>query len=223
MPTNQKMREQRKLISKDEDDLPIVDNTYNLEDEEVVETVFRKLIQNAQKIDFSKNSQRYIGNSDYTRQRRLQQNRINAVGSYKITQFFGQLEEKSLKWKQKLQETEKRIQSLIDTTEMSKANKVKYVSVIYYIRLLQHESSKIEASQVVATIYNSGNLLSLSQHGKHPSQLLLHDEDVSLKIANYLRATKFKVNLRLVKQYFENNILSKLYINQAQTIFLTMA
>ncbi|CAG8763271.1 25694_t:CDS:2, partial [Dentiscutata erythropus] len=121
--------------------------------------------------------------------------------------------EKFRKQKQKLQETEKRIQSLINATEMSKADKMKYVSVIYYIRLLQYESSKIEASQVVATIHNGGNLLSPSQYGKHPSQLLLYDEDVSLKIANYLKATKFKVNSRLVKQYFENNILPELYIN----------
>ncbi|CAG8463822.1 12859_t:CDS:2, partial [Gigaspora rosea] len=91
------------------------------------------------------------------------------------------------KCEQNLQETEERVQNLIDTTEMSKTDKGK--------RCLED------------------NLLPPSQYEKHLSQSLLHDEDVSLKIANYLRATKFKVNPRLVKQYFENNILSELQID----------
>ncbi|CAG8668435.1 24668_t:CDS:2 [Gigaspora rosea] len=55
------------------DDLPIIDSAYDLEDDEVVETVFEKLIQNTQNIDIeSKNScWRYTGNSTRTRQRKL--------------------------------------------------------------------------------------------------------------------------------------------------------
>ncbi|CAG8687144.1 5547_t:CDS:2, partial [Dentiscutata heterogama] len=174
-----KAREKKELKDKDKDDLPIIDDAYDLENDEAAETVFRKLIENAKEMDYNKNSRwRYTGNSDRTRQRRTRQNRINAVGSYKITQFFAlvnnineatgdqqsdsesdsdlELEEKPLKWKQQLQETEKRIQNLLDTTEMSKTDKVKYVSVIHYIRLLQHDSSKMEASRVVATIHNGG-------------------------------------------------------------------
>ncbi|CAG8802283.1 8666_t:CDS:2, partial [Gigaspora rosea] len=37
---------------------------------------------------------------------------------------------------------------------MSKTDKVKYTSVIHYIRLIQHNSSKTKASQFVATIHN---------------------------------------------------------------------
>ncbi|CAG8839583.1 14714_t:CDS:2, partial [Gigaspora margarita] len=99
---------------------------------------------------------------------------------------------------QNLQETEERIQNLIDTTEMLKADK--------------HGKRCLE-----------GNLLPPSQHENHLLQSLLYNEDVSLKIANYLRATKFKVNPRLVKQYFENNILPELQIDIVQTISLTTA
>ncbi|CAG8562585.1 37653_t:CDS:2, partial [Gigaspora margarita] len=182
----------------------------------------------------------------------------DAAGYSKITQFFSsannlsfnnevtkdplnsESDYKEEKWEQNLQETEERIQNLIDTTEMLKTNKVKYISIIYYIRLIQRGSSKTEASQVVATIHNGGvyharcirswgkrclegNLLPPSQYGKHLSQSLLHDKDVSLKITNYLRATKFKVNPRLVKQYFENNILPELQIDIVQTNSLTTA
>ncbi|CAG8780141.1 2667_t:CDS:2 [Cetraspora pellucida] len=215
-----KAREKKELKDKDKDDLPIVDDAYDLENDEAAETVFRKLIENAKEMDYNKNSRwRYTGNSDL--------NNINeATGDQQSDSESDsdlELEEKPLKWKQQLQETEKRIQNLLDTMEMSKTDKVKYVSVIHYIRLLQHDSSKMEASRVVATIHNGGNLLPPSQRGKHPSQSLLHDEEVSLKVANYLRSTKFKVNPRLVKQYFENNILPELHIDQVQTISLTTA
>ncbi|CAG8754788.1 16081_t:CDS:2, partial [Gigaspora margarita] len=44
------------------DDIPIIDNVYDLEDEEAAETVFKKLIKNAHNLD--KDSHwRYTGNS----------------------------------------------------------------------------------------------------------------------------------------------------------------
>ncbi|CAG8676759.1 14145_t:CDS:1 [Racocetra fulgida] len=174
----------------DKDDLLIVDNAYDLENEEAVETVFEKLIQNAYNIsNENKNTRwRYTGNSVRTRQRKLQENRMNAIGSCKITEFFSQANntnlnndemtndtndeitddtqsdykseteviENSLQWKQKLQETKKRIQHLIDICETSKTDKVKYTSVIYYIKLLQNNTPKIEASRIVAHIHNGG-------------------------------------------------------------------
>ncbi|RIB20075.1 hypothetical protein C2G38_2180248 [Gigaspora rosea] len=100
--------------------------------------------------------------------------------------------EKLSQWEQKLQETEERIQHLIDINETSKPDKCL-----------------------------EGDLLPPSQHGKHLSKSLLHDEYVSLRITNYLRATKFQVTPRLVKEYFEKHILPELYIDRAQTISLT--
>ncbi|CAG8771357.1 6633_t:CDS:2, partial [Dentiscutata erythropus] len=132
-----KVKEQRKLKSKDKDNLPIDDDAYNLEDEEVAEQYLESLFK-------------MLKNGFY----------------YKITQFFGQvnnlnsnndfmedqqsdsendynfeLEEKSLKWKQKLQETGKRIQSLIDTTEISKTDKrthLEYVGVWTFDNATNH-------------------------------------------------------------------------------------
>ncbi|CAG8519853.1 10647_t:CDS:2 [Acaulospora morrowiae] len=145
-----------------------------------------------------------------------------------------------LQWKQRLQETTQRVQCIIDKAKILKSDKVKYTSVIYYIQLLQHKMPKIEASIIVAKIHNGGEyrakciqawtktclenkLLPPSQREKHPSKSLLYDEYVTIRIANYLRATKFQVNSRLIKQFFENQILSELYIDQAQTISLSTA
>ncbi|CAG8764380.1 18448_t:CDS:2, partial [Acaulospora morrowiae] len=58
---------------------------------------------------------------------------------------------------------------------------------------------------------------------KHPSKSLLYDEYVSIRIANYLQATKFQVNPQLIKQFFENQIFPELHIDQAQTISLSTA
>ncbi|CAG8848770.1 37493_t:CDS:2, partial [Gigaspora margarita] len=170
-----KAREKKELEDKNKDDLPIVDDAYDLENNKAVETVFRKLIENAKEINYNKNS----------------------LGSYKITQFFTLVNNINKATGDQQSDSESD-----NTMEISKTDKVKYVSVIHYIQLLQHDLSKMEASRVVATIHNG---------------------EVSLKVANYLRSTKFKVNPRLVKQYFENNILPELYINQAQTISLITA
>ncbi|CAG8463680.1 8855_t:CDS:2, partial [Acaulospora morrowiae] len=66
------------------------------------------------------------------------------------------LTEGSLQWKQRLQETTQRVQCIIDKAKILKSDKVKYTSVIYYIQLLQHNMPKIEASRIVAKIYNGG-------------------------------------------------------------------
>ncbi|CAG8830601.1 18510_t:CDS:2, partial [Gigaspora margarita] len=55
----------------------------------------------------------------------------------------------------------------------------------------------MEASQTVAKIHNG--------------------------VAGYLQATKFEVNLSLLKQFFKTKILPELHIDQAQTIFLRIA
>ncbi|CAG8832959.1 23320_t:CDS:2, partial [Gigaspora margarita] len=152
------------------DDIPIIDNAYNLKDEEAAETVFEKLIKNACNIDKdSYNSIRFISESE--------------------TEII----EKSSQWKQKLQETEERIQHLIDTNEISKTDKIKYIFAIHYIKLLQNNTPKLETSRIVAHIHNGSeyrarcirawtkkclenNPLPPSQRGKHPSKSLLHDE-----------------------------------------------
>ncbi|CAG8737877.1 3027_t:CDS:2, partial [Gigaspora margarita] len=211
----QKARSKKK---NNRDDIPIIDNAYDLENKEVAETVFEKLIKNALN-DMNLNNDE-ITQSNYT--------------SESETEII----KKSLQWEQKLQETEERIQYLIDTNETSKTDKVKYISVIHYLKLLQNNTPKLEASRIVAHIHNGGEYcakcirawakkclegdpLPLSQCEKHPSKSLLYDKYISLKIANYLQATKFQVNLWLAKEYFEKHIPPELHIDQAQTITLT--
>ncbi|CAG8811317.1 25412_t:CDS:2, partial [Gigaspora margarita] len=232
------------------DDILMIDNAYDLEDKEAAETVFEKLIKNACNLD-KDSCWRYNRNSVRTRQRKLQENRINAIGSRKITEFFDkandmnlnndeitqsdyasesetEIIEKSSQWEQKLQETKERIQYLIDTNEISKTDKVKYIFAIHYIKLLQNNTPKLEASQIVVHIHNGtwakkcleDDFLPPSQHGKHPSKSLFYNEYVSLRIANYLRTTKFQVTSWLVKEYFEKYIFLKLYIDRVQTISL---
>ncbi|CAG8721400.1 9133_t:CDS:1, partial [Racocetra fulgida] len=84
-----KARQYRNHIS-DSEDTPIIDNNeYDLEDEEKAELVFKRLFQNTQKLDNIKSSRwRYTGNSVRTRQRKLRENKLAAVGSHKINQFF---------------------------------------------------------------------------------------------------------------------------------------
>ncbi|CAG8819654.1 14566_t:CDS:2, partial [Gigaspora margarita] len=135
-------------------DIPIIDNAYNLEDEKAAETGFEKLITNAHNLD--KDSRwRYTGNSVRTRQQKLQENRINAIGSCKITEFFDKANNMNLNNNKTTQlDYAKRIQHLIDTNETSKTDKVKYISVIHYIKLLQNNTPKLEASRIVAHIHN---------------------------------------------------------------------
>ncbi|CAG8847605.1 40314_t:CDS:2, partial [Gigaspora margarita] len=59
-----------------EDDIPIIDNVYNLEDEKVAETVFEKTLK--------------MLAMEITR------NRINAIGSRKITEFFDKVNNMNL-------------------------------------------------------------------------------------------------------------------------------
>ncbi|CAG8856385.1 5064_t:CDS:2, partial [Gigaspora margarita] len=66
--------------------------------------------------------------------------------------------EKLSQWEQKLQETEERMQHLIDTNEISKTDK-------YYARCIRAWAKKCL----------KGDPLPPSQHGKHLSKSLLHD------------------------------------------------
>ncbi|CAG8733191.1 6208_t:CDS:2 [Gigaspora margarita] len=212
------------------DDIPIIDNVYDLEDEEAAETVFEKLIKNACNLD--KDSHwRYTGNSVRTRQRKLQENQINAIGSRKITEFFDkandmnlnnneitqsdyasesetEIIEKLSQWEQKLQETEERIQHLIDTNEISKTDKVKYISAIHYIKLLQNYTPKLEASRIVAHIHNGSEYRARCIRAWAKKYL----EDDPLPPS--------QLTSRLVKEYFEKHILPELHIDRAQTISL---
>ncbi|CAG8797765.1 36935_t:CDS:2 [Gigaspora margarita] len=61
-----KAREQREVNNRD-NLLVIESDSYDLEDNEAAEIVLNKIIQNAQKLNFNKNSQRYTRNSDRTR------------------------------------------------------------------------------------------------------------------------------------------------------------
>ncbi|CAG8593095.1 18460_t:CDS:2, partial [Gigaspora rosea] len=58
-------RKKNELADKDKDDLLIIDNAYDLENDKVVETLFKKLIENTKEINYNKNLYwRYTGNSD---------------------------------------------------------------------------------------------------------------------------------------------------------------
>ncbi|CAG8540178.1 16409_t:CDS:2, partial [Gigaspora rosea] len=140
----------------DSEDTPIIDNNeYDLDDEEKAELVFKRLFQNSQNLDNIKSLRwRYTGNSVRTKQQKLRGNKLAAVGSHKITQFFGstnvnlsnnneiaaqdQLDyesendpmEYSEQWEQQLQETFKRIQQLIDNANISKPDKARYISFL---------------------------------------------------------------------------------------------
>ncbi|CAG8530208.1 16373_t:CDS:2 [Cetraspora pellucida] len=123
-----KIRQQRR----DKDNLPIVNNAYDLENDEVAETTMK------------------ITTKLYECSRELQ-----------ITQFFDPI------------------------TNINSNNET-----------IEDQQSDSES-----------NLLPLSQCGKHPSQSLLYDEDVSLKILNYLKATKFKIKEyeRLMPKWIDIN------------------
>ncbi|CAG8827861.1 40054_t:CDS:1, partial [Gigaspora margarita] len=61
---------EQKEINNRDNLLVIEDDSYDLEDDEVAETILNKIMQNAQKLNFNKNSQRYTENSNQTRQRK---------------------------------------------------------------------------------------------------------------------------------------------------------
>ncbi|CAG8845747.1 11908_t:CDS:2, partial [Gigaspora margarita] len=178
-------------------DIPIIDNAYDLEDEEAAETVFEKLIKNARNLDKDSRSRKITEFFDKVNDMNLNNNETTQLDYTSKSET--EIIEKSSQWKQKLQETKERIQHLIDTNKTLKTNKVKYISVIHYIKLLQNNTPKLEASDPLPP----------SQCGKHSSKSLLHNEYVSLRITNYLRATKF-----------QKHIFPELHIDRAQTISL---
>ncbi|CAG8822492.1 16021_t:CDS:2, partial [Gigaspora margarita] len=51
-----KAREKKVLVDKDKDNLPIIGDAYDLENNEVAETLFSKLIENAKEMNYNKNS-----------------------------------------------------------------------------------------------------------------------------------------------------------------------
>ncbi|CAG8795347.1 16914_t:CDS:2 [Gigaspora margarita] len=128
------------------DDIPIINNAYDLEDEEAAETVLEKLIKNARNLDKDSRSHKITEFFDKANNMNLNNNEITQ--SDYASESETEIIEKSSQWEQKLQETEERIQYLIDTNEISKTDKVKYISAIHYIKLLQNNTSKLEASRI---------------------------------------------------------------------------
>ncbi|CAG8685403.1 404_t:CDS:2, partial [Dentiscutata heterogama] len=88
----------------DQDDILIVDNVYDLEDEEAIEIVFERLIQNTYIVSNETNN---INLSDDEITNDSQSDYENKT----------KIEKESLQWKQKLQEMEERIQYLINTSK----------------------------------------------------------------------------------------------------------
>ncbi|CAG8752402.1 39818_t:CDS:2, partial [Gigaspora margarita] len=176
------MANSRSKKQNNRDDIPIIDNAYNLEDEEAAETVFEKLIKNARNLDKNSRSHKITEFFDKVNDMNLNNNKITQ--SDYANESETEIIEKLSQWEQKLQETKERIQHLINTNEVLKTDKVKYISAIHYIKLLQNNTPKLEASRIVAHIYNGtwakkyleDDPLSPSQYEKHLSKSLLHDE-----------------------------------------------
>ncbi|CAG8801826.1 25850_t:CDS:2, partial [Gigaspora margarita] len=105
---------------------------------------------------------------------------------------------------------------------LSRAEEARYMTVLYFLRLLLQGQKKLEAAKMVANIVNGGPWLARSirpdLREKFSSKSLLHDELVSLKVASYLRFQKFKVDLIMIKSYFEQQILPQLNIESVQHI-----
>ncbi|CAG8739912.1 24619_t:CDS:2, partial [Gigaspora margarita] len=170
----------------DKNDLPIIDSAYDLKDDEAVETNIDN--ERSRKItEFF--SQRSNSNSN--------NDKITDDTNNEIADDI-QLDYESETEKQMLQETKKRIQHLIDTSGTSKTDKIKYISVIHYLKLLQGNTFKMEAS----------SFLPSSQRGKHPSKSLINDEeDVIAYRREFLR--QIAEYDRLMPKW--NNINCKMY------------
>ncbi|CAG8631308.1 1430_t:CDS:2, partial [Cetraspora pellucida] len=121
---------------------------------------------------------------------------------------------------EELDEETKKIHSAIEFVDnvmreetLSKTEEARYTAVIYFYRLLLKGQKKMDAAKVVSDVIDGGLWLAN----------LLHDELVSLELAAYLRSQKFNVDPIMVKDYFEQIILSQLNIKSVQCISVRTA
>ena len=118
----------------------------------------------------------------------------------------------------------------------SSGHKLRFKAVQYYTQLFDKGHAKLEASQIVADLFNWGKWFSRCvrswskafinygdvpkiNHGEHfKGSSIIDDENVQLKVASYLRQHKFDITVNNFCDYVVNEILPSIGIEQKTKI-----
>jgi len=139
----------------------------------------------------------------------------------------------------------KNIQALIDTIgnklkfeneHLTPGHQIRLKAIQHYLQLLNKGHTKLNASQVVADLFNRGKWFARcvrswvksfiiygdipqSNRGKHfKGSSILNDEDIQLKVTSYLRQHKFDVTVTSFCDYISNEILPSIGIEKKNKI-----
>ncbi|CAG8748771.1 864_t:CDS:2, partial [Funneliformis caledonium] len=112
----------------------------------------------------------------------------------------------------------------IEDKHLTPGHKLRLKAVQYYLQLLDKGYAKLEASQIIADLFNRGKWFSHCvkswfkafinyndvpkiNHGKHfKGSSIIDDENVQLKVAVYLRQHKFDITVNNFRDYVTNEI-----------------
>lgn len=189
----------------------------------------------------------YIGNSVRTKKRKkAQAKQLLIKNGQPITRFFSPLPQTSDKsdddQESECDESFDYKQLIISVeNELKQSNhdggyKLRLTALLQYFRLVDHQEPKVKASLCVARQLNkgpyfarclrvweklvkNGETIPISKRGKHCKiRSLLDDEDIQIKIKEYLRENKFEFYVADFVDYVKNTVFPSLGIEQETTI-----
>jgi len=191
----------------------------------------------------------YTGNSARTKRRhRAQAKRDAEKNGQTIDRFFSiaksnESDEISEESEDKSDDDDDDSQQVIDSleTQLKKKNldeghKIRLMAILQYMRLLEFQDSKLEASLSVAQqlkkgpwfarclrlwsrMLQNGESIPFSKRGKHCKvKSLLDDEGIQMQVTSYLREKKFEFYVADFVDYITNTIFPSLGIETKITI-----
>jgi len=119
---------------------------------------------------------------------------------------------------------------------LDEGHKLRLTAILQYMRLLEFQDSKLEASLSVAHQFKkgpwfarclrlwshmlqNGESIPFSKRGKHCKiKSLLNDEDIQIQVTSYLREKKFEFYVADIVDYVTNTIFLSLGIKPKTTI-----
>lgn len=190
----------------------------------------------------------YIGNSERTKRRRYTQAKKDAErNGQTIDHFFfnakldekSEINEESEDDQDEIYDSQQVINSLeiqLKEKNLNEGYKLRLTAILQYMRLLEFQHSKLEASLNIAQqlkkgpwfarclrlwshMLQNGETVPFSKRGKHCKvKSLLDDEDIQMEVISYLREKKFEFYVADFVDYITNTIFPSLGIEKKTTI-----
>ncbi|CAG8817342.1 4453_t:CDS:2, partial [Cetraspora pellucida] len=176
------------------------DENFELNDHNQVNSIIEKAVRGSLKISYFFNNQ--LSTTDYEEDAEDFQSQEYQDEENLNKELNGNLSEELDEETKKIHSAIEFIDNVMSEETLFKTKEACYTAVIYFYRLLLKGQKKMDAAKAISDVIN----------GRSPSKSLLHDELVSFELATYLHFQKFNIDPIIVKNYFEQTILSQLNI-----------